>query len=179
VSPQIALAAGTTAGTNISNVVTLNYAIAGTPAAAISSNTIVVVVDELIQLTLTWQDGSPVPVTAPSSNAPLTFLLTNVGNGQEAFSLVRANNLAGDDYDPLDGSIGSIYLESGAQPGFQASGIDADSIYTIGVNDPDLAPDVGMVIYVVSDTPAVGNGANGDVQLSAAATTPGAAGAAP
>ena len=63
--------------------------------------------------------------------------------------------------------------------GFQASGPSADTIYVAGTNEPVLAPDASMTIYVVSDTPGVASNAHGVVVLGAASMTVGAAGAAP
>lgn len=175
-------AAGTTAGVTISNVATVSYSIGSQVAASISSAPATFQVDELIQPTLTWQDASAVAVASPSVNNGLTFLLTNSGNGQETFSLTRTNGplpLPANNYTPLDGSIGPIFLESGLMAGFQASGPNADTAYLSGVNDPNLAPNAGQIIYVLSDTPAVPGNAQGDVMLTAASLTAGAAGTQP
>lgn len=172
--------AGTPAGTLITNTATLNYSIGGVPEAPITSAPASVQVDELIDLTLVWQDGAPVSVASPDSNDPLTFLLTNTGNGAERFVLTRNDALAGDNYDPLAGSAGAIFLESGLSPGLQTTGANADTLYVAGVNDPSLAADASRLIYVVSDTPAgLVSGNTGLAALTAAATTTGAAGAVP
>lgn len=175
-------AAGTAAGTTVSNMATLTYVIGIGPPSTATSNTVSFRVDEIIQPVLAWQDGTPVAVNAPGSNDVLTFLLTNSGNGPEAFGLTRTNGpapLPAGNYTPLNGSIGSIYLESGSQAGFQAAGVNADTIYLPGTNDPNLAPNAGQIIYVISDTPNVASNAHGDVLLTAASLTAGAAGALP
>ena len=175
-----ARAAGTPAGTVIQNTAILSYSIGGGPAQNVTSLPASVTIAELINLTLIWQDAAAVAVNSPDSNSALTFLLTNTGNGPETFSLARNNALAGDNYDPLNGSAGAIFLESGLQPGFQASGPNADIVYVAGSNDLALAADASRIIYVVSNTPAsLTNGNTGNVALTAASTTPGAAGAAP
>jgi uncharacterized repeat protein (TIGR01451 family) len=182
VAPQLSWAVGTTAGTVISNLATVSYRIgSGAPSSA-TSNTVSLRVDEIIQPVLTWQDATPVAVSTPGSNAVLTFLLTNGGNGPEAFGLTRTNGPAPlplGNYTPLNGSVGSIYLESGALPGFQASGPNADRLYVSGSNDPALAPNASITLYVVSNTPGVASNLHGEVLLSAAALTVGAAGALP
>ena len=176
----VAHAAGTPAGTVIPNTATLTYSIGGGPVASVTSLPASITVAEFISVSLTWQDAAAVAVSAPSSNGALTFLLTNTGNGPETFSLARNNALAGDSYDPGNGSAGPIFLENGLQAGFQASGPNADTPYVPGSNDPALAPDATRIVYVVSNTPAgLINGATGNVELTAASTTPGAAGAAP
>lgn len=184
-----AQAAITPAGTVISNTATLNYEIDGVAQPPVLSDGDPITpglqpasfrVDELIDLNLAWQDAAPVSVNSPDSNDALTFLLSNIGNGPESFSLTRVNSLAGDSFDPINGSAGSIYLENGLQPGFQFSGPNADTLYIPGVNNPLLAPGASQLVYINSDMPAaLANGNTGLVRLTAAATTPGAAGSAP
>lgn len=175
-----AFAAGTPAGTQIPNSATLNYSLNGQVASPITAVAPLVTVAEVINVLVTWQDGSSLPVNSPDTGKALRFLLTNIGNGSESFKLTRNNLLPGDQFDPISTASGAIYLESGAQPGFQASGPNADTPYLPGSNDPELAADASRVIYLVSDMPvglAAGN--TGLVSLSAAATTAGAAGAVP
>ena len=174
-----AVYAGVPAGTVISNAVTLNYSVGGV-GSVVASNTASFVVAEIINLTLTVQDAAPVAVNAPDASRAVTVLLTNTGNGSEAFSLSRNNALPGDQFDPVNALAGAIFLESGAQAGFQASGPNADTLYVPGVNDPVLAADASRLIYVVSDIPAgVALGGLGNVGISARSLTPGASGAAP
>ena len=178
-APSAVDAAGTAAGTVIQNTATLTYSIGGGPQQSATTPPAAFTVAELINVTLVWQDAANVAVGSPDSNRALTFLVTNTGNGPEAFSLARNNAVAGDNYDPANGSAGAIFLESGLQPGFQASGPNADTLYVAG-NNPTLAADAGRIVYIVSDTPAaLVTGNVGRVELSVAATTPGAAGSAP
>jgi uncharacterized repeat protein (TIGR01451 family) len=168
----------------ITNTATLRFVLGnGPPSVATSSATIRV--DEIIQPVLTWQDAAPVSVSSPGRDAVLTFLLTNVGNGSESFSLSRTNGpppLPLGNFTPVNAAGGSIYIESGLSPGFQATGPNADRLYVPGVNDPTLAPDAASLIYVVSDTPTItnlvaANNARGEVLLVGASRTAGAAGA--
>jgi uncharacterized repeat protein (TIGR01451 family) len=167
--------AATLAGTSISSVATVTYKLEGAAAAPIVSVPATFSVDELIALTLIWQDGSPVSVNSPDNGDALQFLLTNIGNGTETFTLTRDNAPAvADDYDPLSSAI-SIYIESNGTPGLQ-TGTGGDTVYAGSLT---LAPEQSAQLYVVSDTPAaLPNGATGQVALTAASTTPGAAGAA-
>ena len=169
----IANAAGTAAGAVINNTATVNYEFSGRPQSPSSASTAFAVL-EVIDVSLTWQDSFPVTVSSPSSNRPLTFRLSNTGNGAEAFSLTRNNSLSGDSFDPSDGSAGALFIESGLAPGFQASGPNADTPY----NDPSLSPDQTITVYVVSDIPgSQPDNANGLVRVIATSKTPGAAGA--
>jgi uncharacterized repeat protein (TIGR01451 family) len=179
--PQISWAAGTPANTSISNTVTVNYDIGGI-AQPPATSSVSFSVDELIHPLLTWQDAAPVSVNTPGVNDALTFVLTNGGNGNEAFSLSRTNGpvpIPPTNYIPLNGTAGSIFLENNLQAGFQATGPNADTAYVSGTNDPNLAPDASQIIYVNSDTPAVASNIQGEVRLDIASLTPGAAGAPP
>ena len=181
-APQSSWAAGTPAGTVISNVATVNYSLGSGVQPPLTSVPATFQVDELIQPVLTWQDAAPVTVNTPGTNDVLTFLLTNTGNGQENYSLARTNGplpLPAGNYTPLNGTIGSIFLENGLQTGFQATGPNADATYVPGANDPSLAPDAGQIIYVISDTPIVAPNSQGEVLLATTSLTAGAAGAAP
>lgn len=175
-----AFATGAPAGTPIPNAATLTYSIAGRPATPVTAVAPVVVVAEVINVVLTWQDGTPVAVNSPDAGKALTFVLTNTGNGAETFGLARNNAVAGDQFDPTNAAAGAIYLESGVQAGFQPSGPNADILYLPGINDPVLAADASRAVYVLSSIPAaLATGATGNVSLSASSTTPGAAGARP
>lgn len=172
-------AAGTPAGTVIGNTATLNYSIAGTPATTNASSSDVVV-GKVLSVVVTWQDAAPVTASSPEARRPLAFLVTNTGNAAEPYRLSRADNLSGDQFDPVPSAPASLWLESGAQAGFQATGPNADIVYTPGVNDPTLAADAGRIVYLVSDIPAgQATGATGRSTLGATATTPGAAAAPP
>ena len=173
-------AAGTPANTPISNAVTLTYFLDGQPAAPITVAAPTLYVAEVINVVLLWQDATALAVNSPDTARVLTFLLTNTGNGLEAFGLVRNNVIAGGQFDPLSTSGGALYLESGLQAGFQASGPNADIAYLAGSNDPVLAADASRAVYVVSSIPAaLAHGALGSLGMTASASTPGAPGALP
>jgi uncharacterized repeat protein (TIGR01451 family) len=175
-----ARAAGTAAGTLIGNTATLNFTISGRPPQTTSASAPAVVVAKVLGVVVTWQDAAPVTASSPDAVRPLTFVVTNTGNGPEPYRLARADTQPGDQFDPVPAASGSLWLESGAQPGFQAAGPNADVPYTPGANDPSLAADASRTVYVVSDIPAgQSTAASGRSALSATATTPGAAGAAP
>ena len=175
-----ASAAGTPAGTPITNSATLTYSIGGQVGVPLTAVARAITVAELINVVLTWQDGTPVSVNSPDPGKALAFLLTNTGNGPETFRLTRNNTIAGDQFDPVSVAAGSVYLESGLQAGFQATGPNADIAYVAGVNDPALAADASRTIYLYSSIPAgQATGALGYASLMAASTTAGAPGAVP
>jgi uncharacterized repeat protein (TIGR01451 family) len=172
-------AAGTPAGTLIRNTVTLQYSLNGTPATATASAP-PVVVGKVISVLVTSQDSAPIPSNSPDTDKATSFLVTNTGNGTETFSLSRSNSIAGDQFDPGNAAAGAIWLESGAQAGFQASGPNADILYVPGVNDVTLAADASRLAYLLSTIPGgQATGAFGKAALIASSTTPGAAGSPP
>jgi len=178
--PRVACGAGAPAGTIVQNVVTVSYSIGTHSNLQITSAPASFMVAEIINVTLTSQDAGPVTVGSPDRNGALTFVLTNTGNATESFSLARNDSLSGDNYDPLIGSAGGIFLENGLQPGFQASGPNGDTLYVPGANDPVLGADASRLVYVVSDTPpSLGVGSIGKSMLTAVSTRHGAAGALP
>lgn len=172
-----ALAAGTPAGTLIGNSATLSFSLPGKPNESTVAVAPPVTVAKVIEVMVTWQDAAPVPAGSPDTNRVLTFAVTNTGNAAESFRLSRNDAVGGDQFDPLPLVI---WLESGAQTGFQATGPAADTPYGAGVNDPTLPADGSRIVYLVGDIPAgVVTGSFGRSVLAATATTPGSAAAAP
>ncbi|MDH5633376.1 MAG: hypothetical protein OEZ10_10345 [Gammaproteobacteria bacterium] len=172
--PAVTLAAGTPAGTTISNTVTVNYVAAGTPATTGAS--VSFGVHEIIDVIASWQDGANVPVASPSLARLLTFIVVNTGNGNEAFALSVFNGDATDQFDPLNPRI---FLDNGNGVW---DGVAVETLYQPGVNEPVLdANGVDRVtVFVVNDIPAaLAVGALGHSRLDAQAMTPGAAGSAP
>ena len=167
-----ALAAGTPAGTTITNSATANYSVGGTPAAPVSS-AVTITVDELISVRVT-PPPTAANVASPDTNRVLVFIVTNVGNGQESFTLAPGYAVPGDNFDPTPGSVGTLFLD-----------VNGDGQYTAGIDTPitgpiTLNPDQSVQVLLVANTPAGQiDGAQGRVTLNATSTTTGAAGAAP
>lgn len=161
-------AGGTPAGTDISNQATAQYTVgAGTLTANSNVNTIKVA--EILNLTLTWQDAAPgVTVTVGQTDRVTTYRLTNTGNGTETFGLTKADaGLGGDDFDP---AVTAIYLDSNGNGAYDAG---TDTLYAPGTNDPILARDGALTIFLLSSIPGAGpvDGDTGNVRLTAASTT--------
>lgn len=163
-SPSQAYAAGTRAGTTISNTASASYDTGGGPQT-IDSNRVDLRVDELLDVTVATGNPSDVPTTPGATGQVLTYTVTNTANGQEAFGLSTIANVGGDDYDPV---VTQLYIDNGDGV-FDAS---TDTLYTPGANDPVLNPDQSARIFVLSTTPgAVTDGNRGIVTLVAAAKT--------
>lgn len=161
---QPAYAAGTRAGTTISNTATASYD-AGAGTQNVNSNTVDLLVDELLNVTVASNNPADVPTTPGATGQALSFTVTNTGNGVESFGLTSIANGGGDDYDP---TVTSIVIDDG--DGIYEPGTDI--VYVPGTNDPVLNPDAVVTIFVVSTTPGtVADGDRGIVALVAAART--------
>ena len=82
---QQSLAAGTAAGTTISNTATVNYQVGGVSQASINSNNAQFVVDNKVNLLVERLDTAAVPVTPGGSNFVTAYRLTNLGNKTQGF----------------------------------------------------------------------------------------------
>lgn len=154
-----AWAAGTGAGTTVSNTATVNYEVGGVAQTAVDSNTTSFVVDRKINLTVAEVGGATTQVVPGGTARVTTFTVTNTSNSPLDFSLAAANK-TGDDFD-LTGL--TAYVESGATAGFQATEDIATYI-------DELVADGSATVYVVGDVPAgVVNGNDADVSLTATA----------
>jgi uncharacterized repeat protein (TIGR01451 family) len=159
-------AAGTTAGTTISNTATANYTDPGNNAQTVTSNQVDILVDELLDVTVARADPGTVTVFPGSTNQVLAFNVTNNGNGSEAFRLTSNATLGGDQFDP---TTTSIVLDTNGNGVYDAG---VDTVYTAGANDPVLAPDASIRVFVLSSIPAGASDAErGNLELTAQAVT--------
>ena len=161
-------AAGTPAGASVVNQANFVYRVGGAATPRSQQVQVRTYVDELLEVSVVSDDGSPVPVSTPQTSAVLQFSITNLGNGRESFRLVADATLVGDDFDALNPVI---VLESNGIPGYQ-TGAGGDTPYIEGNNDPDLAADAVLVAYVALEVPAglTGNDVS-RVELRAVANT--------
>jgi len=165
---SVALAAGAIgapANTAISNTAQATFTDPDGQPQTVNSNTATLRVDEVLGAVVVSNDAGNVGVLSPDDDRPLSFTITNPGNGSEAYALAANAALAGDDYYPTDDRI---FLDDGDgvfEPG-------QDTLYSPGGNDPVLAPDESLVVFIVSDTPGgQATGDTADAQLTATAVT--------
>jgi len=164
-APAIAFAVGTPVGTVIENTATVTFDLAGSQLT-LQSNTTTVTVVELIDVAVTVQ-STQLLVAANDTNQALLFRVTNTGNGTETFQLVIDSALGGDDFDPVP-AVPPIYFDTDGSGDFNAG----DVAYTPGANDPVLAADVAVDVFLVNDIPGgVANGESGLSQLTATSVT--------
>lgn len=161
-----AQAVGTAAGTTISNTATATYTDAGGNPASVPSNRVDIRVDEILDVTVVSSDPGDVATLPGATNQVLTFTVTNTGNGSETFRLSPVNAIGGDAFDP---TTTSLVIDTNGNGVYDAG---VDTIYNAGSNDPVLAPDTSVRIFVLSTVPAAAtNGQRGQTDLTATAIT--------
>lgn len=151
-------AVGTPAGTNIDNTAEVSFDVSGSSLTE-TSNTITVTVAEILDVDVTLQSVAK-PVSPGDNAQELLFTVTNIGNGSESFSLLLDNTLSGDDFDPVASAPNSIYFDTDSSGDLSPG----DTPYTPGSNDPVLAPDGSVNIFIVNNIPATA--VDGDIGFS-------------
>ena len=160
-----AMAAGTRAGTTISNTARATYTV-GASTGQVDSNTNAIRVDEVLDTVVTWDNSADVPTTPGATSQVLRYHVTNSGNGAEAFALTTVSTIGGDNYDP---SVTQIVIDSNGNGTYDPG---TDTVYVAGSGDPVLQPDQTITVFVLSTTPGtVNDGDRGGVQLKSAAKT--------
>jgi len=161
-----AAAAGTPAGTVINNTATATYELPGGVEDETVSNTVSLTVDELLDVAVASADPGDVTTNPGATNQVLRFTITNAGNGSEAFALTARGTGGGDDFDP---AVTSIVIDSNGNGAYDAG---IDTVYVANSNDPVLAPDASLAIFILSSIPAgAADGARGRAVLAAVAKT--------
>lgn len=166
----LASAVGTPAGTQISNIGTLELSdtAGGGSSTTIQSAAVVVNVQQVYNLTIspdgtTAAPGQTVPL-APGATGTLTYTLTNTGNGADSFNLaaVAANVVAS------GASIAGIYLDS------KTSGVvgSYDAGDTLVTSTGTLAADASATLFVRYTMPTGASG-GGPHQLNLTGTSAG------
>jgi uncharacterized repeat protein (TIGR01451 family) len=172
---SVSVEALTGAGTVVNNTATASYLISGTPASTDAS--VAFTVQEVIDVSVSWTDGTNVIVFTPDTDQVSSFDIANTGNGSETFTLAAAN-VAGptDEFDFNLVTEVAIYVEDGTTPGFQAL---EDTLYTGPGDNPTIAAESTLSVYLVADIQAsLTDGDEGHLTISVDSTTAGAAGSA-
>ncbi len=186
-----AWAAGTAAGTAISNKATLNFSVGGVTQPVVNSsptgNTVSgaaggtntsFVVDRKVDLQVVTTDAASNGATPGASNVAATFRVTNLGNAVQDFSLqieamVAGTNMAtasGDGYN----SNASAFAVSNCRWAVAATAAAlpaASSPASFGTTAfvDELAPDAQSFVRVICDVPT--GGANADTATIAMVAT--------
>jgi hypothetical protein len=188
---QQALAAGTASNTTVNNLATMSYSVGGVPQPNIGSSATgntsgagtatTFVVDRKINLTIQRQGASATSVTPGQSLAVSTFLLTNLGNDVQDFSIGGVNLATGTadpfgspETDNFDASACTVRVDGNANGTYEPANDTATFI-------DELAGDGTRTVFVLCDIPATQ--VNGDFAVGAVTATalvggnPGAQGA--
>ena len=150
VAASPAFAAGTTAGTQVTNSVTLDYKVGGIDQAQVSA-TDSFTVDRKVGLTVTESGGAPTTVTPGQTAAPTTFSVTNSSNAPLDFALAATQMSGGTA--PHGGTdnfnVGDvrIYADTNAN-GTYDPGTDQETAYL-----DQVAADTSRTVFIVSDIP--------------------------
>ncbi len=162
-----ALAGGTAPGVDITNEAKANYTVGATPYEV--TDTATVTVDELLDMTVTWQDAASVVAMPGEVEKVLTFLVTNTGNGTDTYSIAIDNAIAGDDFDPVaSGASSGLYLDANGNSTYD-SGVDTE--YTGAGDNFSLGSDSALTVFLVNDIPAAAaDGDTGDSELTVTST---------
>lgn len=156
-----ALAGGVDAGTLIKNTASATFETGGS-SATVSSNTVEIKVDELLDVTVASNDGAPV---VTSGSAVLSFTVSNKGNGPEAFALTADPAVGGNAYNM---TVTGLVLDNG-------NGIyepNTDQPLANGGNSPVLIAEGTQVVFVLVKAPeGVADNAVSQVRLRADAVT--------
>jgi len=169
-SPLSAMAAGTLAGTTITNNATVTYSVNGQAQPTPPAATAAFMVDDKVIFTVTAMDSSAI-TAQPGGKFAQPFKVTNNGNNTHDFALVAtqitgtlspaptyvvADNANGTDTNLKTSGSGTVYID-------------------------EMAPDASMTVYVVITAPnQAPNGAVVNYSLAAIAYqggTPGSLGA--
>lgn len=165
-----ARAAGTPAGTAVSNTAQASFVMGGTAFGPISAS-VNFAVDELIGVDVTLQNAGPVNTVPGATGELLTYRVTNTGNGVDTFTLLTNSNVVGDQFDPIPAGI---YLDANGSGAFDAT----DPLYAPGPGDPTLDANnptaESILVFVFHDIPAApapNPGDSGQHELTAQSLT--------
>ncbi len=143
-----AVARGTSAGTVIPNTADMHFTVDG-ELRSIRSNTTETRVDEILDVVVVAEQAEPVTTDSPMTEAILSFLITNIGNGDEDYGIRLQSNINEGGFDPASTTL---YLEQNGVPGLQV-GAGGDLPYIEGSTLPFTA-NAQRSIYIVAEIPA-------------------------
>lgn len=170
-----AFAAGTTAGSTITNTVTVNYQVGGVAqTASTASDTLTV--DRKVNMTVAEVGTTTTQVSPGQTAAVTTFTVTNNSNAAFDFALAAAQQTGGagahSNTDSFDVSNVKIYIDTNSN-GVYNAGTDLEITYL-----DEIAADAARTVFVVADVPlGLATGSVAAVTLTATAREAGTASA--
>ncbi len=149
------------AGSDIANTAQIDVIVNGAPLR-LPSNTVHTRLGELLDVRLAPTSPQPEQIAPGDVGYVSSFVLTNAGNGREAFTLAAA--ISG-----IDATISAIGLDTNGDGRFDPA---SDTRVPDGGASPPLAPGAGVTIFVLSDIARdAPRGASGAITLTATSTT--------
>lgn len=161
--PQSAHATGVSAGTLIQNTASATYT-SGAASGSVTSNTVTLKVDELLDVAVAGLTTTPVATGA--TTAVLEYRITNTGNGPEAFNVIVNPSVAGNNFDAV---VQSVVIDSNGNGTYEPG---VDTVLASGSPTPVLAADASLKTFVIVALPAgAADGQTSQVRLTAEAVT--------
>lgn len=174
VAASPAFAAGTTAGTTVTNSVTLDYKVGGIDQAQVSASDSFTV-DRKVSLTVTETGNLATTVTPGQSAAVTVFSVSNSSNAPLDFALAASQPSGGTaphgGTDNFDVGNAKVYADTNSNGSYDP-GTDQETGYL-----DQVAADTSRTVFIVADVPL--GGATSDVavvRLSATAAEANASG---
>jgi uncharacterized repeat protein (TIGR01451 family) len=152
------------AGTVVTNTASVQYTVSSTTLTQTASANFTV--QQIINVAITWQNGTDVSVTPGASNQALLFKVTNTGNGTDSFKLAEALVTPG----------GLTFTPAGCQIYFDTANTgvfdSSDVLYTAGTNDPSLPQGGAQNMLIVCNVPNTAVDTSlGEMKLTATSKT--------
>jgi len=149
---QQAYAAGTAAGTSVSNTATVDYTVGGVNQPDVNSNAAAFLVDRRIIVTVAEVGGAYTDVAPGATNQALRFTVTNTTNDTVDYRLTFTQDATGtaDPFggtDDFDTSNVRFYQDNG-------DGIFDSATDTLVTFLDDVTADQTRTVWVVTDIPA-------------------------
>lgn len=157
-----AMAGGVAAGSLIENTASATYTANSTPQT-VDSNTVVLKVDEVLDVATASQESGPVSAT---TTAVLRYKITNTGNGPEAFTLTANPAVSGNAF---NATVTGLAIDVNNN-GIYDAGVDTD--LTNGANSASLPAEASLNLLVLVTVPgSAAPNATSKVELTATSTT--------
>lgn len=156
------MASGVPAGSLIENTASATYT-ANAASHSVDSNTVVLKIDEVLDVAAASQESGPVSAT---TSAVLRYKITNTGNGPESFTLTANPAVSGNAFNAV---ITGLALDTNGN-GVYDAGIDTD--LANGATSPVLAAEAALDVLVLVTIPAAAApNATSKVELTAVSST--------
>lgn len=159
-----AFASGMRAGSLINNTATATFDNGGTPTT-VTSNTVSLKVDEVIDVAVATRDSSDATIGANTIGNVRSFTITNAGNGLEAFKLSALGTVAGNQFNP---NVTQIAVDTNGNGTYDAG---IDQVIADGAAIAELDADASITAFVISSAGDIADGQRGAVKLTAVSAT--------